>query len=76
MENLNFQKNQEDSYSQNTSYLLQKITQHYLDTAALARKEDQIQVIFSSTPQFSCTVAFNSGFWIKLTFVCFFFLLF
>lgn len=44
MENLIFQKNLEESLSQNTNYLLKQLTQHYLDTAVLARKEGQVQV--------------------------------
>ncbi|XP_034246355.1 serine-protein kinase ATM isoform X2 [Thrips palmi] len=44
MENLIFQKNVEENPSQNTNYLEKKLTQHYLDTAVLARKKEQVQI--------------------------------
>lgn len=46
MENLIYQKNAEENLSQNTNYLLKQLTRHYLDTAVLARKKEQIQVSF------------------------------
>lgn len=44
MENLIFQKNLEETLSQNTKYNVKNLTQLYLDTAVLAREKGYVQI--------------------------------